>query len=231
MPDLKTVCKHCPNMIDMMKPRKIINRLPDLDMWLVCEDGCIEKAQEELSILLEKYNMHTSDVNPFLSIENIEQISTSLKNGIKPKIFLPIDTHIIEYSKLKHLIEQVPEILNIAKHNGQNPYLPIHPKSYRKQWQYDDEAYNFICDFLSAFTPFNFPQELQKSLDNTRYKVATEHTPEELFDIFLQSTTSSTFRRFQSVELEENFLKRIKGWESDRKVNHEENDDNDEHSL
>lgn len=32
MPDLKIVCKPCPNMIDSLKPRKIINRLPDLDM-------------------------------------------------------------------------------------------------------------------------------------------------------------------------------------------------------
>ena len=67
MPDLKQVCKPCPNMLDELKPRKIINRLPDLDMWLVCEDGCIEIAQDELSSLLEKYNMHTSDVDPIAS--------------------------------------------------------------------------------------------------------------------------------------------------------------------
>lgn len=44
MPDLKIICKPCPNMIDSLKPRKIINRLPDLDMWLVCEDGKVEEA-------------------------------------------------------------------------------------------------------------------------------------------------------------------------------------------
>lgn len=48
MPDLKIVCKPCPNMLDSLKPRKLINRLPDLDMWLVCEDGKVEQAQEEL---------------------------------------------------------------------------------------------------------------------------------------------------------------------------------------
>lgn len=32
MPDLKKICKPCPNMNDKLKPRKIINRLPDLDM-------------------------------------------------------------------------------------------------------------------------------------------------------------------------------------------------------
>lgn len=33
-------------MNDKLKPRKIINRLPDLDMWLVCEDGCVEKHKK-----------------------------------------------------------------------------------------------------------------------------------------------------------------------------------------
>ena len=232
MPDLKTVCKPCPNMPNTLKPRKIVNRLPDLDMWLVCEDGCVEKAQEELSRLLEKYNMRTSDVNPLLSVEDISQISELLKNGIQPKIFLPIDPHIIEYSALKELIEQVHETLSDAKLNEKKPYLPIHPKSYRKQWQYDDEAYNYIYDFLSAFTAFNFPEELQKSLDSSRLKVVTEHSPEELFDFLLQSATTANFRRFQSTELEDYFIKRIKGWESDLKTQcKQENDDNDEHLL
>lgn len=224
MPDLKKICKPCPNMNDKLKPRKIINRLPDLDMWLVCEDGCVEKAQEELSILLEKYKMNTSDVNPISSLEDVSQISKSLKRGILPKIFLPIDAHIIEYSKLKGLIEKVPETLNTAIQNEIKPYLPIHPKSYRKQWQYDDEAYNFIYDFLSAFTAFNFPEELQQSLNNSRLKVINEHTSTELFDFLMQSANKATFRRFQSMELEERFLKRVEEWKLIKEDNQEISD-------
>lgn len=48
MPDLKKLCKPCPNTIDELKPRRIINRLPDIDMWLVCDDGCIEFQSLEL---------------------------------------------------------------------------------------------------------------------------------------------------------------------------------------
>ncbi len=226
MPDLKTVCRPCPNMIDKLKPRKLINRLPDLDMWLVCKDGCVETAQKELSTLLEKHSMRTSDIDPFLSIDYLSQISELLKSGNKPGIFLPIDTHIIEYSALKDLIEQVPETLNEAKQNIKKPYLPIHPKSYRKQWQYDDEAYNFIYDFLSAFTSFNFPRELQQSLDKSRLEVATDYTPEELFNFLLQSATPANFRRFQSIHLEDYFLKRVQEWKSDLKLQcSQENDD------
>lgn len=229
MPDLKTVCNPCPNMIDTLKPRKLINRLPDLDMWLICEDGCIEKAQEELSTLLKKYDMRTSDVDPFLSIDDVAQISELLKSGNKPGIFLPIDTHIIEYSALKELIEQVPETLKEAKQNIKKPYLPIHPKSYRKQWQYDDEAYNFIYDFLSAFTSFNFSEELQQSLAQSRLEVANNYTPEELFNFLLQSATPANFRRFQSMHLEDYFFKRVEGWKSDLiPQSKQENDDNDE---
>lgn len=219
MPDLKKICKPCPNMIDKLKPRKIINRLPDLDMWLVCEDGCVEKAEEELSILLERHNMRTSDVDPLSSLEDVSQISKMLKSGIKPGIFLPVDSHIIEYSELKKLIEQVPGKLNEAKHDKIKPYLPIHPKSYRKQWQYDDEAYNFIYDFLAAFTSFNFSEELQESLNNSRLKVASEYTAEELFDFLMQSANKATFRRFQSMELEKNFFKRVEGWQETKGTN------------
>lgn len=176
MPDLKKICKPCPNMLKELKPRKIINRLPDLDMWLVCEDGYVDVAQEELGALLEKYDMHTSDVNPLSSIEDVVRVSKILKSGTIPKVFLPIDSHIIEYSTLKNLIEQVPGILKSARQTGIKPYLPIQPKSYRKMWQYDDEAYNFIYDYLSAFTSFGFPEQLQQSLDDSRLKVTTSYT-------------------------------------------------------
>ena len=67
MPDLKIVCKPCPNMIDSLKPRKIINRLPDLDMWLVCEDGSIEQAQAEYG------NMMTRHITLFMIIFQLLQ--------------------------------------------------------------------------------------------------------------------------------------------------------------
>ena len=212
MPDLKKICKPCPNTIDELKPRKIINRLPDIDMWLICEDGHIEQAQEELARLLEEYKMHTSDVAPLESINNVCEISKRLKEGVFPKVFLPIDSHIIEYSKIKELIEDVPEILHNAKKEELKPYLPIWPKFYRKVWQYDDEAYNFIYDYLSAFTEFNFTEELQESLNTSRKKVINEHTPKELFDFLMKSATKANFRRFQSLELEKIFLDRINGW-------------------
>lgn len=212
MPDLKKVCKPCPNMLDALKPRKLINRLPDIDMWLVCEDGCVEKAQEELSSLLKKYDMHTSDENPFNSIEDMEKISRMIKEGKMPGIFLPIDSHIVEYSNIKSLIEQMPEVLQEAEKMGIQPYLPIHPKSYRKSWQYDDEAYNYVYDYFSAFTPFNFPEELEKSLIQSRNKISTLYTPEQLFDVLITSATPSNARRFCEPRLEELFKAKMKRW-------------------
>ena len=96
--------------------------------------------------------------------------------------------------------------------NGIQPYLPIHPKSYRKHWQYDDEAYNYIFDFLVAFTEFNFDEELQQALNTSRIQVAKHFSAEELFKFLWQSTKESTFRRLQTPEIEENFKKRISGW-------------------
>lgn len=212
MPDLKIICKPCPNMIDSLKPRKIINRLPDLDMWLVCEDGKVEEAQTELGALLEKNNMRTSDVAPLQSLSDVVEIATNLKDGTFPKIFLPIDAHIMEQSKLEELISQVPDELRLTKLEGRKPYLPIRPKSLRKKWQYDDEAYNFIYDYLSAFTAFNFTQEMEDTLQKSRIRVVQEHTPEELFEFLMQSATPANFRRFQEHKLEEIFYNRVTSW-------------------
>lgn len=218
MPDLKVVCKPCPNVLDTLKPRKIINRLPDIDMWLVCQDGTVEKAQKELSDLLEHHNMRTSDVDPLQSLNDVVKIATQLKNQKFPKIFLPIDAHIVEFAKLKDLIEQVPDELQKAKAEGKRPYLPIRPKSLRKEWQYDDEAYNFISDFLASFTSFHFTQELEETLQKSRARVIRENTPDELLNFLMKSAKPSTVRRFQTRELQETFLKRIADWQEQTKT-------------
>lgn len=222
MPDLKTICKPCPNMIDSLKPRRIINRLPDLDMWLVCKDGAMEEAQAELGALLKKYNIRTSDVLPLQTLDDIVEIATTLKNGEFPRIFLPIDVHIMEESKLKQLIAQVPDELKLSKAEGKKPFLPILPKSLRKVWQYDIEAYNFIYDYLSAFTGFNFTEGMEDTLQKSRRRVAQENTPEELFQFLMQSATSANFRRFQEHELEEIFYRRIASWGDQKKMKKED---------
>lgn len=55
-----------------------------------------------------------------------------MKKGEIPKVFLPIDAHIIEESTLMKLIEGVPTELHEAKIEDKKPYLPIMPKSLRK---------------------------------------------------------------------------------------------------
>ena len=156
--------------------------------------------------------MRTSDVSPLQSLSDVVKISTNLKDGEFPKVFLPIDAHIMEKSKLMELVEQVPDELQLAKVEERKPYLPIRPKSLRKEWQYDDEAYNFIYDYLSAFTAFNFTEGMKETLQKSRTRVIRENTPEELFDFLTQAATPANFRRFQEHELEEIFYRRITGW-------------------
>lgn len=111
------------------------------------------------------------------------------------------------------MIEKVPLELIRAKANRQIPYIPIHPKSYRKTWQYDDEAYNFIYDFLSAFTSFNFTDELSETLKTTRGKVARDYTNDELYEFLLQSATEPNKRRNRTKELRKVFDDRIASWD------------------
>ena len=65
-----------------------------------------------------------------------------------PSYSLPIDIHIIEYSKIYELLCQIEGEIQYSVNTGHMPYLPILPHSLRKTWQYDDEAYNFILDFI-----------------------------------------------------------------------------------
>ena len=214
MPDLKQVCKPCPNMDNELKPRKLLNRLIDLDMWMICKDGDVERVQAELANLLGQFGIKTSDVDPVQTIKDMEEITQQLKDGIMPNKFLPIDAHIIEYSKIKELIQNVPHELKKAKQENQIPYLPIHPKSYRKTWQYDDEAYNYIYDFLSAFTEFNVVDELKDIILKTRKEVADTYSNEELYEFLLNSATDGNKRRNQTAELLRTFIKRADRWRS-----------------
>jgi len=180
MPNLKQMCKPCANMDDELKPRKVLNRLPDLDMWTVCDEKSISFAKDQIVELFGKNSISSSDTNPIKTMYDVGVIAEALKMGVMPNRIIPIDAHIIGYSKLFSLIEQVPYVLKSSLSNGEVPYLPILPLSYRKDWQHDDSAYNFIYDYLSAFTEFNFDDSLNSVLSDTRNAVATNYSPEQL---------------------------------------------------
>lgn len=226
LPDLKQVCKPCPNMEDTLKPRKIINRLPDLDMWIISKDGECSKTAQELSRLLELFNIYTSDVDPMRTIEDFTVISDEISNGIMPRKYLPIDTHIIESTKLKILINQIPSVMKYARDNNTIPYLPIHPISYRKKWQYDDEAYNFIFDFLFSFNLFSNDSDLNKIVRNVRFFIANKYSKEELLNIVYLIAPDSVKRRMETDSIRENLILKFLRWNKLKDVQHKlENDD------
>lgn len=214
MPDLKQVCKPCLWMEDELKPRKVLNRLPDVDMWMICDSENVETAKKELIKLFAENNISSSDIDPVKTIENVIEIVHQLKSGggVIPTKTLPMDAHIIEYATIYSLIAQVPEILKKASENKEVPYLPIHPISYRKDWQHDDEPYNFIYDFLSAFTEFDMDLELKKLLDKSRNMVANSYTFEQLYTYLIASAQESNIRRFRTLELKDRFKERIDSW-------------------
>ena len=78
MTDLKQICKPCPQIKDSIKPRKVINRLPYIDMWMICADDKIEEAKVGLVKLFENYDMHTSDIDPVRTINDMEDIVSDL---------------------------------------------------------------------------------------------------------------------------------------------------------
>lgn len=212
MPDLKQICKPCFDMDKELKPRKVINRLPDIDFWIICADGHIEDAEDNLSRIFLNLGLSTSDTDPIQTIYEVEKIAKSLQDGKMPKVFLPLDFHIIEYSKIKELISRVPETIEQSG-EAHKPYIPIHPKSLRKKWQYDDEAYNFIHDFLLSFTEFDVNESLSSELKGVRKQIADSYTSEELYSILWNILGDSSKRRFDSTpELKSIFKHKIDSW-------------------
>lgn len=212
MPDLKGKCKPCPNLDDSLKPRKILNRLPDIDLWTVCEDGKIDETKERLNELFRQYDMKPSDIDPVQTISEIIQITHDIKNGIMPTLTLPLDSHIVEYSTLYSLIEQTPYVLQESIEQGTIPYLPIHPLSLRKQWQHDDTPYNFIHDYLYSLTDYNFKGDLKDLLIATRKQVASSYSTDELFKQATISGNDAVARRNKTRALRPYFNERINSW-------------------
>ncbi len=212
MPDLKQICKPCPTMNDELKPRKVLNRLPDVDMWMICSDLYVDVAKEKLSKLFDVFDMKTSDVNPVQTINDVSDIADDLSNGIMPSKMLPLDVHIIEYSKFSNLISNVPFALQTAIQNEHQPYLPIHPISLRKTWQYDDVAYNFILDFMFSLTPFDWDGNLSSKLDYSRKIIANAFTNEQLCDILHSVAPDSVERRLETPRLQKVYERRMDLW-------------------
>lgn len=213
MIDLKVMCKPCSKIIDPLKPRKLMNRLPDVDMWMVCDDYCIEEAKNDLVMLFEKHNLHTSDVDPIRAISDMDEIANDLKNGIMPTKALPLDVHIIEYSKFAEAVEAIPYSFIQAKTNsGYYPFIPIQPVSLRKIWQQDDSPYNFALDFLYSMTAFNIDPVLDTKINESKNFIVKTFTKEELYNILELMSPDSVKRRLETKQLQKTFLERVESW-------------------
>lgn len=215
MKDLKTKCKQCQKIEDGLKPRKIINRLPDIDMWAVRKDNKIEENKEMLRQKFACEHMYPSDIDPIRTMQEIQEIVWDLKKWEEVEKFLPLDIHMIGYDTLKALIHKVPEVIkeNINI-DTQVPYLPISPLSLRKNWQYDDQPYNFILDFLLSFTPQNLEKDLLLLLYQARKEVTKVlDTTEKRLKILESVCGDATKRRLQTSELKNIYLERLKQWE------------------
>lgn len=212
MPDLKQICKPCPNVKDSIKPRKVINRLPDIDMWMICEDDKVEEAKAAMVAAFNGLNMRTSDVDPVETIHEVVRIASDIQKGVMPKYYLPLDVHIIEQSKMSILLKDVPFTLLEVADTNQVPYLPIHPVSLRKTWQYDDSAYNFILDYLYSLTPFNWTPSLMKTLEISRFLVKSHFSTEDLEEMLGRVASPSVERRFATPELKLSYERRVKEW-------------------
>lgn len=234
MPNLKQVCYPCTNTPAEVKPRKILNRLPDLDIWYVYDDSeafnshpndlGIENRlmlMDELQTELAKRNMHTSDISPITTINEMAEVSKALKNFSMPNIHLPVDVHIVGLEYLKNLIQNVPQYMALKLSNTSSENLKINPDSLRKTWEFDSDGYNFVFDFLLSFSVIplsklnrNYPytqkeKELIELVNMIRSQVVQIFDEEEIMKVLLSVSGAPAQRRLQSQSLLDEFYTKI----------------------
>lgn len=215
MVDLKAVCKTCSQIEDELKPRKLINRLPDIDMWMICDKDNMAQVASELKDKLDGSGFETSDIDPVKTIYDMVDIVESIKQGKTPDRHLPIDTHLIDKVSMRELICGIPDILEYSEKKNVIPNLNIRPLSLRKSWQQDDEGYNFVHDYLSSLTAFNWDEDLKNDLDETRRYIAQKYSMDKLYDFLIQTGPSSVRRRHETPGLKEAFERRVESWKED----------------
>ncbi|HIS18697.1 MAG TPA: hypothetical protein IAC02_08845 [Candidatus Coprovivens excrementavium] len=129
-----------------------------------------------------------------------------------PQKLLPLDIHIIPYSQLSKLLDEIPFVLESFKETEEAPYLPIHPVSLRKTWQYDDTAYNFVLDYMYSLTPFNFEEKILRKLNFSRKIIGSLYTEEELRELLNRVSSDSVKRRFENNSLKKSYDRGIQSW-------------------
>ena len=176
------------------------------------QDDKVEEAKRVMVELFKSYGMHTSDVDPVGTVDEIEEIVTQLEEGRMPSKMLPLDVHIISYSEFASLLDEIPFAICNAMDNNVTPYLPIHPQSLRKTWQYDDTAYNFVLDFLLSMTPFNWEKKLDRKLRLSRMVIGDMFTEDDLKAILEKVAPDSVKRRMETKQLQKRYESRVSAW-------------------
>lgn len=212
MPNLKTICYKCPTVPMEIKPRKVINRLPDMDFCMVVEDGYEEITKKKIIEQFNKFGIETSDVDPVKTISDVFEIASDLDKGIMPKKYIPIDTHLFSYSELIELMKGVVPKIDSTYKQGIIPFLPTLPYSLRKVWQIDDQAINFVFDYIFSLTEYNFESNLLNVLKETRKELVSKYSNEEIEDIVLLTGPSSLPRRYKNLTISKRFNERINLW-------------------
>ncbi len=216
MPNLKSICYRCPTVSKEISPRKVINRLPDMDLCLVVEDSKVEQAKEELMYTLPENGLTTSDIDPIGAIDKVYRIASSLKMGKLPTEWVPLDTHLFPYNELMELMHKVEPEMAKSLESGKPPYLATTPDSLRKTWQKDDTAINFAYDFLYSFTDYDFDQEMKETLIGTRKIIASKYTNNQIERMVLGASIDSQKRRYYSCPtLKLRFNERINSWKEE----------------
>lgn len=237
MPNLKQVCYPCTLANTEIKPRKILNRLPDMDMWYVFDDTNLESGEkecnnsmnlmQEILTMLPQKHLYTSDINPIRAINDIYEISTTLANNKIPNISLPVDIHIVGLNYLKSLINQVPmHMFDKLDSNSMSEDLKINPISLRKNWEFDPEGYNFVYDFLASFTVLPLSKsngkvqcsDAEKGLINlvnlTRKQIVEYFDKNEILKVLYAVSNPASKRRFETNSLIEELNKKFDNWKS-----------------
>lgn len=198
LPNINGFCKPCDKTV--LKPRKIISAIPDLDVVALVEQPNCD-TETEMRERLRENGYLQSDIDIYGSIIGTREAMSSFNQGRRTDYKIPIDLHIWSREDFNRGTDRLCW--------GETE-VKIATRSLHEGWV--DNELNFLFDFSFSLTPFWVRDpDTDDKLRSTRRNLSRRYGNAEIVKIIGEvSPRADRLMKCQSVKTV--FLEKIEGW-------------------
>lgn len=199
IPNVNLFCKPCERVL--LKPRKILGAIPDLDMIAVV-DEINPTLEQRITGCLYKSGYRQTDPNIYRSIIETNKALSLINIGIYPRFYkIPIDLHLWSKENFESSLNRIMD--------GETA-VGISTRSLYEEWV--DRELNFLFDFtFSLTTNLTKNNSIEQLTINARRSIANRYTNQEISQIIAWVSPRAK-RLMECSPVMEVFLAKIEKW-------------------